>query len=34
MFLRHRPYQPTISEFLRLKFKSLGFAETLAEIGF
>lgn len=33
MFLRYRPYQPTISEFLRLKFKSLGLSETLAEIG-
>ncbi len=33
MFLRHRPYQPTISEFLRLKFKSLGLTETLAEFG-
>ena len=34
MFLRHRPYQPTISEFLRLKFQSLGFQDLLAEIGF
>lgn len=30
--LRRRPYQPTISEFIRLKFASLGIDGILAEI--
>lgn len=34
MFLRAKVYQPTISEFLRLKFKHCGFQEILSEIGF
>ena len=34
MFLRAKAYQPTISEFLRLKFKHCGFQEILSEIGF
>jgi 5-methylcytosine-specific restriction endonuclease McrA len=34
MYLRLKAYQPTISEFLRLKFKHLGFNEILAELGF
>ena len=33
MYLRVRPYQPTISEFLRLKFESLGIDEILRELG-
>jgi len=34
MFLRTKAFQPTISEFLRLKFKHCGFQEILSEIGF
>jgi len=34
MYLRVKAYQPTISEFLRLKFQNLGFQEILNEIGF
>jgi len=34
MFLRTKAYQPTISEFLRLKFQNRGFQELLSEIGF
>ena len=34
MYLRIKAYQPTISEFLRLKFQHLGFHEILAELGF
>jgi len=34
MYLRIKAYQPTISEFLRLKFQNLGFQEILNEIGF
>jgi 5-methylcytosine-specific restriction endonuclease McrA len=33
MFLKSRPYQPTISEFLRLKFESLGVHEVLIDLG-
>jgi 5-methylcytosine-specific restriction endonuclease McrA len=33
MYLRTRPYQPTISEFLRLKFENLGIDEVLRELG-
>jgi 5-methylcytosine-specific restriction endonuclease McrA len=33
MYLKSRPYQPTISEFLRLKFESLGVNEVLKELG-
>lgn len=33
MFLAKRPFQPTISEFLRLKFKYLGLHHVLAELG-
>jgi 5-methylcytosine-specific restriction endonuclease McrA len=33
MFLKSRPYQPTISEFLRLKFESLGVHEVLMDLG-
>jgi 5-methylcytosine-specific restriction endonuclease McrA len=33
MFLTKRPFQPTISEFLRLKFKHLGLQPVLAELG-
>jgi len=34
MYLRVRPFQPTISEFLRLKFQHLGLHDILAELGF
>jgi 5-methylcytosine-specific restriction endonuclease McrA len=34
MYLKSRPFRPTISEFLRLKFQNLGLNETLAEFGF
>jgi len=34
MFLRTKAYQPTISEFLRLKFQNCGLQEILNEIGF
>lgn len=34
MFLRTKAFQPTISEFLRLKFQSCGLQEILSEIGF
>ena len=34
MYLRTKAYQPTISEFLRLKFQHLGFNEVLADLGF
>ena len=33
MFMKARPFQPTISEFLRLKFKHLGLHHVLAELG-
>jgi 5-methylcytosine-specific restriction endonuclease McrA len=33
MFLKKRPFQPTISEFLRLKFKHLGLHHVLADLG-
>ena len=33
MFLKIKPYQPTISEFLRLKFESLGIHDVLRELG-
>jgi 5-methylcytosine-specific restriction endonuclease McrA len=33
MYLRARPHQPTISEFLRLKFENLGIDEILRELG-
>ena len=33
MFLKVRPYQPTISEFLRLKIGRLGFNDLLRELG-
>jgi 5-methylcytosine-specific restriction endonuclease McrA len=34
MYLRTKAYQPTISEFLRLKFQHLGFQQILADLGF
>jgi len=34
MYLKVRPYQPTISEFLRLKFENLGLHDVLQELGF
>jgi len=34
MYLKRRPYQPTISEFLRLKFENLGLHDVLHELGF
>ena len=33
MYLKVRPYQPTISEFLRLKFENLGIHDVLRELG-
>ena len=33
MYLKVRPYQPTISEFLRLKFENLGIHDILRELG-
>jgi 5-methylcytosine-specific restriction endonuclease McrA len=33
MFLKRRPYQPTISEFLRLKAIRLGLVNILADLG-
>ena len=33
MYLKVRPYQPTISEFLRLKFENLGLHDVLRELG-
>jgi len=33
MYLKARPYQPTISEFLRLKVKKLGINDVLREMG-
>lgn len=33
MYLKIKPYQPTISEFLRLKFESLGIHHMLQELG-
>jgi 5-methylcytosine-specific restriction endonuclease McrA len=33
MFLKIKPYQPTISEFLRLKFENLGIHDVLRELG-
>ena len=33
MYLNLKPYQPTISEFLRLKFVNLGLYEVLKELG-
>ena len=33
MYLKFRPYQPTISEFLRLKFENLGLHDILQELG-
>ena len=32
MYLKLRPYQPTISEFLRLKFENLGIHDILREL--
>jgi len=32
MYLKVRPYQPTISEFLRLKFENLGIHDILREL--
>ncbi|MCP4626660.1 MAG: HNH endonuclease [bacterium] len=34
MYLKLRPYQPTISEFLHLKFENLGLHDVLRELGF
>ena len=34
MYLRVKAFQPTISEFLRLKFQHLGLNEILADFGF
>jgi 5-methylcytosine-specific restriction endonuclease McrA len=34
MYLKCKPVQPTISEFLRMRFNNLGFHSLLAEIGF
>ncbi|MCG6892572.1 MAG: HNH endonuclease [Desulfobacteraceae bacterium] len=34
MALTHRPYQPTISEFLRMKLRNSGVEQLLREIGF
>ena len=33
MFLKIKPFQPTISEFLRLKFENLGIHDVLRELG-
>jgi 5-methylcytosine-specific restriction endonuclease McrA len=33
MYLRLKPFQPTISEFLRLKFVNLGLYDALKELG-
>jgi 5-methylcytosine-specific restriction endonuclease McrA len=33
MFLRKQPYSPTISEFFRIKMKSLGLEEILKDLG-
>ena len=33
MYLKVRPYQPTISEFLRLKIKKLGINDVLKDLG-
>jgi 5-methylcytosine-specific restriction endonuclease McrA len=33
MYLKTKPYQPTISEFLRLKFENLGLHDVLQELG-
>lgn len=33
MYLKARPFQPTISEFLRLKFENLGIHDVLADLG-
>lgn len=33
MFMKHRPYQPTISEFLRLKVKKMGINDVLKDLG-
>jgi len=33
MYLKKKPYQPTISEFLRMKFKRLGLDEVLKDCG-
>ena len=33
MYLQSRPFQPTISEFLRLKFESLGLYDVLKDLG-
>ncbi len=34
MYLKVKAYQPTISEFLRMKFQNSGFSDLLAELGF
>jgi 5-methylcytosine-specific restriction endonuclease McrA len=34
MYLKVKAYQPTITEFLRMKFRSLGFNDLLADLGF
>jgi hypothetical protein len=33
MYLKARPYQPTIAEFLRLKVKRLGINDVLKDFG-
>jgi hypothetical protein len=33
MYLRKKPFQPTIAEFLRLKLKKLGLNTVLKELG-
>ena len=33
MFMKKRPYAPTISEFIRLKMKQLGVEDFLKELG-
>ena len=33
MYLKVRPYQPTISEFLRLKFENLGIHDIIKDLG-
>jgi hypothetical protein len=34
MYLKVKAYQPTITEFLRMKFRSMGFNDLLADLGF
>jgi hypothetical protein len=33
MYLKRRPYHPTISEFFRMKIRNLGIDHLLAELG-